>query len=96
MLNYFDKLRKKSEHDRRKAVLWISVSVTLFITIIWGITIDMRVSATDFSLKPDNAVAGVPSLADTFSNFFDQIKKISSSSNTGSSTATSSVYSSVQ
>lgn len=72
MFKYLENLRKKPEPERRKAVIFISVSITLVILIVWGIALGVRVGHTDFSfdVSPDWEM---PSLKETFSNFVDQI-----------------------
>lgn len=81
MLNYLERLRNKPEHERRKAVLRISVVATLIIAAIWGALTAMRVSSTDFSIKSDGPSwhDNMPSLADTFSNFFKEMKRLTES-----------------
>jgi flagellar basal body-associated protein FliL len=81
VFKYLDTLRKKPEPERRKAVLWISIWVTLAIAIVWGIMISMRISSSDLSFHI-NAIPGdnTPSLADTFSNFFKQVEKMTTNS----------------
>ena len=74
MLTYLENLRKKPESERRKAVLSISVGVTLVIALIWGVTLSFRIGETDFSLKKDER--NIPSLKETFSGFFDQVGNI--------------------
>lgn len=71
MFKYIENLRKKPEPERKRAVLWLSVWVTLFIAIVWGVFMAMRVSTTDFSLKPDPVENDAPNLTDTFTNFMN-------------------------
>ncbi len=89
MLNYLDKLRKKPEPERRKAVLWISIWVTLVIALVWGAVTAMRIASADFSINADTPTGdNTPSLADTFSNFFHEIDKLTQSAATGSASTT--------
>ncbi|MDE1874839.1 MAG: hypothetical protein KGI79_02035 [Patescibacteria group bacterium] len=73
MFDFFDKLRKKPEAERRKAVFLMSLSITLIVAVIWGIGMAMRISATDFALP---ANSNVPSLKDTLSSFSSQVGQL--------------------
>ena len=86
MFDYIDKLRKKPEPERRKTVLFISIGVTLVVAIIWGVAIGMRISGTNFTIDQEKMKEDVPSLVDTFSNFFNQVEKITSSASDLAST----------
>jgi len=79
MFDYIDKLRKKPEPERKKSIILISLGITLVIAIIWGIAFGMRISSTSFAFNTDKIKSDVPSLVDTFSNFFNQINSITSS-----------------
>jgi hypothetical protein len=87
MLDYLDSLRKKPEPERRKAVLMISLGITVLVAIIWGVTMYFRLSETDFSLGTESVRSEMPSLKETFSNFFTGIgnvfDSVSNSSTTG-------------
>jgi hypothetical protein len=73
MLEYLENLRKKPEREKRKAILMISISVTLFIAAIWTVFMSMRIHSTDFSFDTSDVDKKVPSLKETFSNFTDQL-----------------------
>lgn len=73
MLGYIEQLRKRPEPQKRKAVLFWSLTITLGIAIIWGIWLFMRISGTDFSFKTN---AAIPSLSQTFSGVIDQFNNI--------------------
>ena len=73
MLEYIDKLRRKPEPKRRKAVLLISVGVTLVIALIWGIFLFMKVSTMDFSFQDNSPEKNMPSLKQSVSTFIDQV-----------------------
>lgn len=73
MFSYIDKLRKKPEPERRKAVLVISVAITLCIAIVWGIGLSYRISHKGFDTEAD---ASTETLKETFSNFFDGVSKV--------------------
>ncbi|HEU0081200.1 MAG TPA: hypothetical protein VFQ72_04265 [Candidatus Paceibacterota bacterium] len=74
MIGYIENLRKRPEPERRRAVLWISLSITGAIALVWGIALAMRISAGEFPPKSDSA-SDAPSVGETISTFFDQIKK---------------------
>jgi hypothetical protein len=76
MFQYLEQLRKKPEGERRKAVLLISLCVTLLIALVWGVTLWLRIGNTDFSFQDTTPKNDVPSLGQTFSNFMDQIGNI--------------------
>ncbi len=75
MLRYIENLRAKPESERRKAVLWISVSITGAIALAWIVSLAMRMNAGDFSFKRAPDAAAGPSLSETFSTFFDEVGK---------------------
>jgi len=74
MLDYLENLRNRPEAERRKAVLKISLFITLGIALIWGVAMYMKVSRMDFSTG--EKVDSVPSLTDTFSNIKGTFKDI--------------------
>ncbi len=88
MFQYLEQLRKKPEGQRRKAVLLISLCVTLLIALIWGVTLWLRIGSTDFSFQDQAPKTDVPSLGQTFSNFMDQIGNIISGGTTYGGTST--------
>ncbi|HVU06366.1 MAG TPA: hypothetical protein VHE10_01030 [Candidatus Paceibacterota bacterium] len=69
MFEYFENLRKKPEAERRKAVVLISLAITLAIGLIWGAFLYMRISVTDFSFPSDQAAKGMPGFGRIFSDF---------------------------
>ena len=75
MLKFIESLRQKPVSERRKAVLWISISITGAIAAIWIVVLAMRMHAGDFSFKKSTDTDAVPSLSDTFSTFFDEVGK---------------------
>lgn len=75
MLNYIDKLRKKSEPERRRAVLFISLGITLCIAILWGISFGFKLSSSDVIFNTDKVKQDSPSLTDTFSSFFEELNR---------------------
>ncbi|MBX4209297.1 hypothetical protein KW799_01175 [Candidatus Parcubacteria bacterium] len=85
MLDYLENLRKKPEPERRKAVLVMSIGITIVIALVWGAFLGMRMNAGDFAIKSDPTKKGVPTIKETFSNIVDQISHIMDSA---TSTAT--------
>jgi hypothetical protein len=76
MLHYLENLRKLPEPERKKAVLKLSLTITLVIVAIWTITLWIRIARTDFSFNTDGLNKNVPSLKETLSGFSDQIQGI--------------------
>jgi hypothetical protein len=68
-------LRKKSEPERRRAILFISFFITVAVAVIWAVITVVRIEHMDFSI-PKNSGSDVPSLSDTFSGFADRMKDI--------------------
>ncbi|HVT75179.1 MAG TPA: hypothetical protein VHD69_02055 [Candidatus Paceibacterota bacterium] len=76
MFEYFERLRKQPEADKRKAVLRISLSITLAIAVVWGVMTYMRVSATDLSFPADQAAKDMPGFKEIFAGFLDNAGKL--------------------
>ncbi len=74
MLNYIENLRKKPEAERRKKVFTISLSITLVIAVIWGVS--LFIYKKGMPEVKEGALANMPSLKETFASFGDQVGKI--------------------
>lgn len=91
MFKYLEKLRSKPEGERRKAIFFISLGVTLAIAVIWGIGLFLKLGSTDFSFKADKeGVPKQPSITETFSSFVSQLGDILNMSTSIENTATDS------
>jgi hypothetical protein len=78
MFKYLESLRAKPESERRRAVLWISITITAIIFIIWGVALGMRMNAGSFSFKNTNIDASstapdISNIGSSFSNFWKGI-----------------------
>ena len=76
MLDYIEKLRNKPDPEKRKAILLISLCITLCIAAIWGVFLFMRVSTMDFSIKDDQVTKSMPSFWQSLTGFSDKIGTI--------------------
>lgn len=77
MFNYFERLRKLPEPERRRKAFSIALFVTLAIAVVWGGALAWRISGTDFSFKDEFPGKGaVPSFSETLSNFGDRVGEI--------------------
>ena len=80
MFQYLEKLRKRPERERRKAVLVISLCATLAIALVWTASLYFRIGDADFSFGDGSSGKAndgeMPSLTETFSNFMDQVENI--------------------
>lgn len=88
MLTYLEKLKKKPEPERKKAVLMISLVITILIAVVWSGVLFIRIQTTDFSFQDRLPGDNVPSLKDSFSNFGDQVNRIIHSANSYAATGT--------
>lgn len=73
MLDYLEKLRKKPEAERRKVVFRISFGITLVVAFFWVGSLFFKEGTVQ---KTEETNHSIPSLKETFSNFFSSVGQI--------------------
>jgi hypothetical protein len=69
MFHYLENLRKKPEYERRKALVIISLSITIVIGVIWAVLLFIRIKHTDFSLKSEAVESGKTTIKGSLEKF---------------------------
>ncbi len=78
MFNLIAKLQKKSEPERRRIALFISLAITGVIVVIWLISLSVRFNdqePVEPALSPDDT-APLSTIGEQFKGAFDSFKNI--------------------
>ncbi len=77
MFDYIDKLRKKSDAEKNRFVLIVSISVVTILFILWGVSLAVKISHGDFMNSESSSTnSDAPTLKDTWKGFVEQMNDI--------------------
>lgn len=76
MFALINRLRQKSEAQRRSIALWTALALTLCVFVLWFVSFIVRLDAnTETGLGAESEVSPVQSLAEITASFFSVLKE---------------------